>query len=206
VPGRYWVATVQDVAGKALSWLADDVLGGATVEELNAIAATAPPGSGGVVFNPWLNGERTPVDDHRVRGGWFRLSLATDRAALVRSVFEGVALNARWMLEAVEGFVGKSVDGVTFVGGGAQSPLWCQIMADVLDRPVRQAVDPVLANARGAGLIGAVALGKLSWPDIPEKVAIAHTYEPDPTTWATYDRAFRTFTGIYKRTKGLHRN
>lgn len=207
VPGRYWVATVQDVAGKALTWLADNVLhlaGDSALGELNRLAAGVPAGSGGVVFTPWLNGERTPVDDHRIRGGWFNVSLATDQAALVRSVFEGVALNTRWMLDAVEGFVGKSVDGLTFVGGGAQSPLWCQIMADVLDRPIRQAVDPVLANARGAGLIGAVALGKLSWPDIPAKVEIAATYEPDPTTWAAYDRSYKTFTGIYRRTKRLY--
>lgn len=223
VPGRYWVATVQDVAGKALTWLADNVLypddalaagTGATrpsdvLDRLNALAATAPAGSGGVVFTPWLNGERTPVEDHRLRGSWFNLSLTTDRAALVRSVFEGVALNTRWMLDAVEGFVklprdARRFDALTFVGGGATSDLWCQTMADVLDRPVRQAADPVLANARGAGLIGAVALGKLSWSDIPDRVAIRATYEPDPTTWATYDRAFSTFTGLHRRTRGLH--
>ena len=221
VPGRYWVATVQDVAGKALTWLADNVLypddalgGGVAPDDvlprLNALAATAPAGSDGVVFTPWLNGERTPVEDHRLRGCWFNMSLATDRAALVRSVFEGVALNARWMLEAVEGFVRlprdkRRFESLTFVGGGAQSALWCQTMADVLDRPIRQATDPVLANARGAGLIAAVALGKLSWADIPAKVAIQATYEPDPTTWSTYDRAFTTFRGIHKKTRSLHR-
>lgn len=221
VPGRYWVATVQDVAGKALTWLVDnvlypdDALGGDgapddVLERLNAQAASAPPGSGGVVFTPWLNGERTPVEDHRLRGGWFNVSLTTDRASLVRSVFEGVALNARWMLDAVEGFVrlprdARRLDGLTFIGGGARSELWCQTMADVLDRPIRQAEDPVLANVRGAGLIAAVALGKLSWADVPATVRIRATYEPDPTTWATYDRAFSTFTGIHRRTRSLHR-
>jgi len=215
VPGRYWVATVQDVAGKALTWLADNVVypddvPADALARLNAMAASAPPGSDGVVFTPWLNGERTPVEDHRLRGGWFNMSLATDRTTLVRSVFEGVALNARWMLETVEGFVrlprdARRFDSLTFVGGGAQSPLWCQTMADVLDRPVRQAAEPVLANARGAGLIAAVALGKLTWADIPDRVAIQATYEPDPTTWSTYDRAYRTFRGIHKRTRTLHR-
>jgi xylulokinase len=217
VPGRYWVATVQDVAGKALTWLADNVVypepGSAppdALERLNAMAASAPAGSGGVVFTPWLNGERTPVEDSRLRGGWFGLTLATDRAALVRSVFEGVALNARWMLDAVEGFVKlprdrRRFESLTFVGGGARSPLWCQVMADVLDRPIRQAAEPVLANARGAGLIAAVALGKLAWADIPDRVAIEATYEPDPTTWSTYDRAYRTFRDVHRRTRSLHR-
>ena len=217
VPGRYWVATVQDVAGKALTWLADNVVypepasaPADALERLNAMAESVPAGSGGVVFTPWLNGERTPVEDSRLRGGWFGLTLATDRAAMVRSVFEGVALNARWMLEAVEGFVKlprdrRRFDSLTFVGGGARSPLWCQVMADVLDRPIRQAADPVLANARGAGLIAAVAMGKLAWADIPDRVAIEATYEPDPTTWAAYDRAYRTFRDVHRRTRSLHR-
>jgi xylulokinase len=212
VPGRYWVATVQDVAGKALTWLADNVLrcGPGALDELNAAAAAAAPGSGGVVFTPWLNGERTPVDDHRLRGSWFNLSLATDQAALVRSVFEGVAYNARWMMEAVEGFVRRQApagfrDGITFVGGGAQSSLWCQVMADILDRPIRQSADPVLANARGAGLIASVALGKLTWPDIPEKIAIQATYTPNPTTRAAYTSGYTLFRALHKPTRALLR-
>jgi xylulokinase len=227
VPGRYWVATVQDVAGKALTWLIDNVLYSAAnpdaddvgddvgvpvpedvLDRLNALAAKVPPGSHGVVFTPWLNGERTPVDDQRLRGGWFNLSLGTDRATLVRSVFEGVALNARWMLGAVESFVRKArpdgFDGLTFVGGGASSPLWCQIMADVLDRPIRQADDPVLANVRGAGLIAAVALGHLAWDDIPATVALRETFTPDPAVRSTYDRLYRTFLALHRRTRTLH--
>ncbi|HEV7762655.1 MAG TPA: FGGY-family carbohydrate kinase [Acidimicrobiales bacterium] len=237
VPGRYWVATVQDVAGKALTWLVDNVLyaddelasgdvvgttgtagtagtAGApgapddVLDRLNAVAAKVPPGSHGVVFTPWLNGERTPVDDQRLRGGWFNVSLATDRATLVRAVFEGVALNARWMQDAVEGFVRRArpngFDGLTFVGGGASSALWCQIMADVLDRPIRQADDPVLANVRGAGLIGAVALGRLAWDDVPGTVAIRETFTPDPGVRATYDRLYRTFVDLHRRNKSLY--
>jgi len=214
VPGRYWVATVQDVAGKALTWLADSILypgpDGPPADlftQLNGMAAAAPVGSGGVVFTPWLNGERTPVEDHRLRGSWSSLSLTTDRAALVRSVFEGVAYNTRWMLSAVEGFVKTrgGFDAITFVGGGAQSDLWCQTMADVLDRPIRRAVDPVLANARGAGLIGAVALGKVSWDQIPEQVAIQATFDPDPTTWDTHRQGYRRFRGLHQATRKLHR-
>jgi xylulokinase len=213
VPGRYWVATVQDVAGKALTWLVDNVLypddePDDVLERLNAMAAKVPPGSHGVVFTPWLNGERTPVDDQRLRGGWFNLALGTDRATLVRAVFEGVALNARWMLDAVESFVRKArpggFDGLTFVGGGATSPLWCQIMSDVLDRPIRQAEDPVLANVRGAGLIAAVALGRLTWDEVPATVSIRETFTPDPAARATYDRLYRTFVDLHRRTHPLY--
>ena len=115
VPGRYWIATIQDVAGKAIDWLIDNVLHEtrpeAALEQLNALAAASPPGARGVLFTPWLNGERTPVDDSSLRGGWFNASLTTDRADLARSVFEGIAHNTRWMLEAVERF---TVETATF--------------------------------------------------------------------------------------------
>ena len=106
-----------------------------------------------MIFTPWLNGERTPVDDHTLRGGWHNLSLATTRAELVRSVLEGVAYNSRWLLGYVEKFIGQPFPWLHFIGGGAQSELWCRIMADVLDRAIRQVEHPIRANARGAALL-----------------------------------------------------
>jgi xylulokinase len=216
IPGRWWVATEQDTAGRALQW-AIEALGlgerdGDPYEELFALAASAPAGSGGVVFAPWLNGERTPVDDHNLRGLWFGMDLRTSRAHLARSVLEGVALNTRWMLDAVEKFVRRGRRGgfehITIVGGGARSPLWCQIMADVLDRPIRQVADPVLANVRGAAFAGAVALGDLRWEDIPGRIEIAATYEPSGPSRLVHARSYRTLVDLYRRNRrlfaGLH--
>ena len=129
--------------------------------ELERLAGQAAPGSGGVLFTPWLNGERTPVDDHLVRGGLHNLSLDTTRAQLTRAVFEGVALNVRWMQHYVERFCRRRLDPVAFIGGGALSPLWGQVMADVLGRTVTRMEDPVNAGVRGAGLLGWLALGEL---------------------------------------------
>jgi xylulokinase len=215
IPRRYWVATEQDVAGASLTWLIDNVLlanDGLSVVDapddmvgaLNRLAELSPPGSNGVIFFPWLNGERTPVDDHRIRGGWINIGLGTNRADLVRAVFEGVALNARWMLVYAEKFTKRRFDGLTFIGGGALSPLWCQIMADVLDRPIRQAAEPRLANVRGAAFSAAVALGHLRWDDIPARVAITETFIPDPGTRQIHDRSFAAFTDYYKKTKGIY--
>lgn len=219
VPGRYWVATIQDVAGKGIDWLIGNVFTPADVfappgrdhgtpdeilGRLNLLAATSPPGSRGVVFTPWLNGERTPVDDATVRGGWFNVSLTTTRADLVRSTFEGIALNARWLHESVEAFARQRFDHLTFVGGGAASLLWCQAVADILDRPVRQAAEPALANARGAALIAAVALGELAWRDVPGTTAIAREFTPDPANREVYDTAYATFRSLYRRTRGLY--
>ncbi len=215
IPSRYWVATEQDTAGKCLSWLVDnilypdDALGSGVApddvyDRLNELAAKVAPGSGNLIFLPWLNGERTPVDNHLIRAGWFNASLATERSHLVRSVFEGVALNTRWMQDAAEKFTKRRFEHLNFVGGGARSPLWCQIMADVLDRPIRQVSDPVLANVRGAGFSASVALGHLRWDDIPAKITITETFQPDARNRATYDRLYGTFVDLYKKNKGIY--
>ena len=112
------------------------------------MAAQAPPGSRGVIFTPWLYGERTPVEDRFVRGGFHNLSLSVSRDDLVRAVFEGVALNTRWLLGAVERFARHRLEPIRFIGGGARSDVWCQIFADVLGRTIEQVADPVNANAR----------------------------------------------------------
>ena len=161
------------------------------------------PGSGRVLFTPWLNGERSPVDDHTVRGGFHNLSLSTTRDQLVRSVFEGVALNSRWLLDAVEAFAGRRLGSLAFVGGGANSDVWSQIHADVLGREVRQVAEPVLANVRGAGLLALLALGRITPDDVPAMVEVRRTYGPDPSTTAEYDLLFEEFVTLYKQTKGI---
>jgi xylulokinase len=219
IPNRYWIATEQDAAGKCLSWLIERVLYGPddlaadeppadVYARLDRLAERAPAGSGGLLFLPWLNGERTPVDDPHVRGAWANLSLNTDRACLVRSVLEGVALNARWMLGAAEHFVANECpggfDSLRFVGGGAKSELWCQILSDVLNRRIERVKDPVLANARGAALTASVALGKLDWNGVAEKVEVDRVYQPNSALRALYDRKFEAFLRFYKDSKATY--
>ena len=213
IPGRYLLANEQESAGVCLTTLAtavlfaDDELGTTPPPDLYPrlfrMAERVPAGSDGLVFLPWLNGERTPVDDREVRGGFVNQSLGHTRAHLVRAVLEGVALNARWLLGYVERFVKRRLDSIAFVGGGARSELWCRIHADVLDRPIRQVEDPVMANARGAALQAAVALGRLTWDDVPGRVPIARTFEPDPANRALYDRTFREFVNLYRGTRKI---
>ena len=122
---------------------------------------------------------------------------------MVRSVFEGVALNSRWLLEAVEKFAGRRLDSLAFVGGGANSEQWSQIHADVLGREIRQVADPVLANVRGAGLLTLLALGRITLADIPAMVAVRRTYEPDPVHADEYELLFGEFVTLYRQTKGI---
>ena len=169
-----------------------------------ALAAEVPAGSDGLVFAPWLTGERSPVDDRTVRGGFFNQSLGVTRGHLVRAVLEGVACNSRWLLTYVERFIGRPLEAITAVGGGARSDLWCQVHADVLGRVVRQAEDPVLANARGAALQASVALGHLAWDEVTATVPIARTFEPDPARRRVYGTLFPEFVNLYRSTRKLY--
>ena len=216
LPGRYVVADEHETGGACLTWFRDtvafprDALGGAAAPDdffavLNEVAASVPAGAHGVLFTPWLNGERTPVDDHTIRGGFHYLALSSTRADMVRAVFEGVALNSAWLLDPVEKFCKKRFDSLAFIGGGANSDLWCQIHADALGRTIRQTVDPVLANVRGAGLLTLLALRHIEVDDIPATVRIKATYEPDPSTAALYAELLKEFVNLYKETKGIHK-
>ncbi len=209
VVGKYQVIDEQDLAGGALSFLADNILFrrnallGVPIPEqryalLDQIATAVPAGSHRLLFTPWLNGERTPVDDPYLRGGFHNMSTTTTLEDMVRAVLEGVAFNTAWMLGYVERFVKRRLEPIRIVGGGAQSAVWCQIFADVLQREIHAVRDPMQANARGAALIAALGLGWIGFEEIPSLVPVAQRYTPRPEVRATYallSAAFRRLHG-----------
>lgn len=210
MPGRYLLINEQDSAGACLEYLVgqiffpDDSLAVAPVppdvyRRMNEVAAAVPPGSDGLIFTPWLYGERTPVDDSAVRGGFFNQSLTTTRGHLIRAVLEGVAYNTKWLLRYVESFVRRPLSEIRVIGGGAQSDLWCQIMADVLNRTIHQTEHPQQANTRGVALLAAMSLGELDADDIGGRVHIARTYTPTPQNRRTYDKLFAVFLQLYRQ-------
>ncbi len=203
--GKYVIVDEHETAGACLTFLRDNLGLAADFASMDAIADSVPPGAGRILFTPWLNGERSPVDDHTVRGGFHNLSLTTTREQMIRAVYEGVAFNSRWLLEAVERFAGMRLDPLAFIGGGANSAPWCRIHADVLGREIRQIADPVLANVRGAALITLLALGRIEVEEIPSMVEVAATYRPDPSTAAVYGELFEEFVALYKQTKGIYK-
>jgi xylulokinase len=139
-----------------------------------------------------------------VRGGFHNVSLGTTQGDLIRSVYEGTAYNARWLLEAVERFVRRPLPSLTFIGGGARSAVWAQIYADVLDRTILQAAQPQMANVRGAAFIGFVALGLARVDDLARRVPIQAEFSPEPRNRDCYDELYQAFTQIYRRTKGIY--
>jgi len=216
IPGKYYCANEQDIAGGCLSFLADNILfpkiGLHKTDSpenpykiMDQMAAGVPPGSYKLIFTPWLNGERSPVDDNTVRGGLHNLSKTTTIDHIVRAFFEGVAYNTRWNLKYVEKFINRKMDPLNIVGGGAKSDVWCRIFADVLSRTIRQVKDPIQANARGAALIASVGLGYIRFDEIPGLTSYEKIYEPNPQNKEIYNELFREFLRIYKANKAMYR-
>lgn len=206
-PDGYLLGNNQESAGRCLQWFRDEVVGPADglfggqppeYDDLTALAATVPAGAGGVIFTPWLAGERSPVDDRRARGGFQNLSLTTSRAHLARAVLEGVAYNARWLLEGAEHFTRHRLEPLRLTGGGAQSLLWCQIVADVSDRTVERVAEPLLTGLRGAAIFAGLALGEVVREEIRDLITVDTTFEPTHANRDVYDRLFAEFPGLYK--------
>ncbi len=215
VPGKYFVVNEQETAGASLTFLRDNLFypedeklfGNSEVyQAFDEKVKQVPAGSNGIIFTPWLYGERTPVEDHKLRGNIFNLSLTTNREEIIRAAFEGVAYNTRWVLKYVEKFTKRRLDPLNIIGGGAKSDIWCQIYADVLNRTIRQVKDPIQANARGAAFLASVALGYIKFEDIPHLTQISKTYVPNPQNVKLYDRIFKEFLLLYKNNKkAFHR-
>lgn len=205
IPGRYLFCNEQESAAGGLKLVAEGLLQRTDYLALFAAAEQAPAGCDGLMYLPWLHGERSPVDDPHVRGGFAGLSLGHDQRHLIRAVLEGVALNTRWLQTHLEENLGQPLKAVTVVGGGARSPLWCQIHADVLGRPVRQAEAPQMTNARGAGALALVALGLLRWSDVHALVPIAKTYEPRSEHKNLFDERFEQFLFEFKHRRAMGR-
>ena len=216
-PGRYFVVNEQETAGASLTFLrnavfyGDDALGACPAPEdayprFDQLAAQAEPGSGGLIFTPWLYGERTPVEESTLRAGLYNLSLTTTRADIVRAVMEGVAFNTRWLQGYVEKLAGQGpLNPVNFVGGGALSDIWSQIFADVLKRTIHQVKDPQAAGLRGVAVLAGIALNLTTLDDYARHVETARVYEPNPAVTPIYDELFASYLDIYKRMSPIYK-
>jgi xylulokinase len=198
------VANNHETGGAALRWLKEQVLPGESYDDLIASAGQAPAGSEGVLFTPWLNGERSPVDDKRLRASFLNMSLRTDQSALIRSVMEGVAFNARWLFDYYEKFLGRRVPSVRIIGGGAQSDLWCQMHAYCLGRPVERPADPRDAQLKGAAAWARVCLGDLTLSEVGRQVVVTDTFLPDGPDAEVYRDMYAEFRRVYGTLRKTH--
>jgi xylulokinase len=165
-------------------------------------AAEVEPGSGGVIFLPYMMGERSPLWHTNARGVFFGLSLATPRAALVRSIMEGAAFALRHNME-VALKAGAEVREVRSVGGCSRSDLWNQIKADVLERPLLLPRTSV-GSPFGAAVVAGMGVG--IFPDVRksllEMVQLDRRFEPNPANHGRYMRGYQVYRDIYEHLKG----
>jgi xylulokinase len=211
-PKRYFVAATQECAGVCLSRFLDGMVypddrmavgprPADAYARFEAEVTRIAPGSGRLLFLPWLYGERAPVEDHTLRGGFVNVQLGTSRAHMGRAVLEGVAYNTRWLLGSVEKFIDRPVESLSIIGGGARSATWCQIFADVLGRPIVRLGEPLEANVRGAALLAACAIGARRWEDPVAKLATDARYEPREDERANYDEMYSIFLDLHRRNR-----
>ncbi|MEK6720409.1 MAG: FGGY-family carbohydrate kinase [Chloroflexota bacterium] len=184
--------------GKALDWFRDGIVGGgATTEALIAEAVATPPGADGVVFLPYLAGERAPIHDPDARGMFAGLTLAHGRGHLARAILEAAAFAIRHVAEPVLS-AGIPVNSMRVCGGPARSEAWNQIKADVTGFSIDV---PAVAETAvvGSAIIGAVGSG--AFDDLPQAIAamsrIARTIEPRGELVEIYDRTFRAYTALH---------
>jgi xylulokinase len=212
VPGltndSYVIIDNQETGAKSLEWLQGLLAGGGarmTYEDMTTLASTSPPGANGVLFTPWLAGERSPVDDKRLRGGFRNLSITTNTADMIRAVMEGVAANSAWLFRYVEKFAGQRLAPLRLVGGGAQSDLWCQIFADTLGREVHQVESPMIAQLRGTALAASVALGRRTFEQLDEVPTTVKVFLPDMGVANLYQRRVNELIDAYRDEKKSNR-
>jgi xylulokinase len=201
VPGAWHVMGVMLSAAGSLEWLRETV--GGSYDELLAAAAQWAPGVEGLLFAPYLAGERTPYPDADARGAFAGLSLRHDRGALARAVLEGVAFGLRDALDLVEELGGRPRAG-RVSGGGARSELWLEIVASALDLPLEVTVVDEGA-AFGAALLAGVAAGLFpgAREAVERCVRVTRVVEPRPDWVAIYAEARERYRGLYPALRPL---
>ena len=202
-PDTYLYCADCETAGKCMEWgkerLSSTPL--QTFDEMLEFIRDTPAGSNGVLFSPWMHGNRCPFEDANARGVFFNVDVSSRSADLIKSVIEGVCLHMRWLLETSELKV-RTAPVIRFVGGSAMSPLICQILADVLGRETEVIENPRYVGTIGAAGLLAVSFGVLgSIREIRDIIPVGARYVPVPANTAVYDRIYPVFKELYRNNK-----
>lgn len=173
-------------------------------EALDRAAGRVPPGGHGLLFLPYLLGERTPHWNPHARGAFIGLTMPDDRGTLARAVLEGVAFNLGLILDILRGYDGMTaappvrVERIRLIGGGSRSAVWRQILADVYGLPVETVALPAQATALGAAIAGGVGVGLYPGYEVARQMApVGNIHHPNPATQARYTALRELFLAGY---------
>jgi len=222
---KYNYFAEMETAGKCLEWVKDhlalDEIGiylkkqnitetddraySSLYSYMTDVIKDVKPGSGGVIFTPWLHGNRCPFEDPFSTGGFFGVKLETGKTELIRAVLEGVFYHLRWMLECQDKKI-KTSNPIRFVGGGALSAVSCQMLADITGRTIETVKDSQFVGSTGAAAIVAVGLGEIeSLEKLKDFIPSDVIYKPNMKVHEEYEQYYQTFKKIYKANKSLYK-
>lgn len=219
--GKFNYFAELETAGKCLEWVRDhlalDEIGvylekkditdsyesehRTLYDYMMSVVSKIPAGSGGVIFTPWLHGNRCPFEDPNARGIFFNIGLETGKSELIRAVLEGVCYHLRWFLETQDKKI-KTSDTVRLVGGGALSELTCQILADCTGKTVETVDNPQNVGAMGAAVVIAVGLGLCPLvSDAKNLIPVKKSFKPNKNLKAVYDKNYAVYKNLYNSNK-----
>lgn len=201
VPGEYFHMGVMLSAAGGLRWFHDEIAGGRGYDEINQLVADTPIGARGLLFAPYMTGERNPHPDPLARGAFVGLTLRHGIAEMARAVMEGVAFGMRDQLELLRG-QGIEPEDAVISGGAAKSPVWRQMVTDIMGIPM-YTVNTTEGAAFGAAILAAV--GAEAYPDVPsataEMVRRVDQTDPNPDAVAVYAELYPAYQGLYPALK-----
>lgn len=219
--GKYNYFAEMETAGKSFEWVKDhlaldeidvylektDVCHSKEAQYeslynyLSDVVEKVPDGSGGVIFTPWLHGNRCPFEDSKALGMFFNLGLETGKSQMIRAVLEGICYHMRWMLECSEKKV-KSSDTIRFVGGGALSDATCQILADVTGRTIETVEYTKDIGSIGAAVLVAIGEAEIdNFDEVANIIKVRKKYLPNAAVKNIHDRNYKVFINLYKSNK-----
>lgn len=219
--GKFSYFAEMETAGKCFEWVknhlaldeigiylsktdvADNIEGiyESLYDYLSEVIAEVPAGAGGVIFTPWLHGNRCPFEDPSAAGMFFNIGIETGKRQMIRAVVEGVCYHLRWMLECQEKKI-KTSQTIRFAGGGALSDVTCQILADITGRKIQTVADSKDVGSAGAAILAGVGAGVISgFDEASGYIPAEKTFEPDESSRAVYERNYQVFRQLYRDNK-----
>ena len=209
-PELYLLIAAQKSAGQCIDWfirsfnlLNEENPGYAAFE---SAASKVTPGYNNLFFFPWLSGEHVPKNDLNVRGGFNNLTSEHNIEDMSYSVLEGIGLNICWMYHKFKKLNNHSPDAIHFVGGAANNNLWCQILANILQCPIKQMDLPHLGGVRGVAMTAGISLGWYkSFQEATSTARVKQVYYPDHSLAGLYNERYQMFLEFYKRNTPWHK-
>ena len=216
--GYYNYYAELETAGKCFEWVMEHLaldeigvfLSNATVADdiesqymslydyLSEEVSKVPPGANGVIFTPWMHGNRCPFEDSNAGGMFFNIRIENGKRDMIRAVLEGICYHLRWLLECEEKKV-KTSDTIRFVGGGALSSVTCQMLADITGRKIETVNNTQEVGAIGTALVVAAGVKGVDVLELSRQLVKANqTYVPNLQNKEVYERNYKVFKNLYK--------